>query len=257
MAIVTAGQIHAGPLVLHQELSAPGPSEKSTDFMHARYYSPNLGRFMSVDPVGGKVGSSQSWNRYSYTENNPINGRDPNGLDVIYENKQDRKFFERAAARNSMVRRTLGRFAPGSGRDLVIKRVQDAGQRHTGKEVAATTTIDAKYGDPGNPEVQAAMVAAYQGEKTDEAGLAAMDKVQRNMGDVTKATISIGPKADSFDKLHELGHVDHATTDLGNYLDAAAEAEVMSDSEYEISHSETVADNYATDAMQKDKVQKQ
>lgn len=49
------------------------------DDMHARYYSPNLGRFLSVDPVGGKVGSSQSWNRYTYVTNNPINGTDPTG----------------------------------------------------------------------------------------------------------------------------------------------------------------------------------
>ena len=46
-------------------------------YMHARYYSPNLGRFLSVDPVGGKVGSSQSWNRYSYVTNNPLVFVDP------------------------------------------------------------------------------------------------------------------------------------------------------------------------------------
>ena len=51
----------------------------STDFMHARYYSPNLGRFLSVDSVGGEVGSSQSWNRYSYVNNNPLNLIDPDG----------------------------------------------------------------------------------------------------------------------------------------------------------------------------------
>ena len=55
-------------------------SAKNTDFMHARYYSPNLGRFLSVDPVGGTVGSSQSWNRYSYVQNNPVNLTDPTGM---------------------------------------------------------------------------------------------------------------------------------------------------------------------------------
>ena len=49
------------------------------DYMHARYYSSNLGRFLSVDPVGGTVGSSQSWNRYSYVVNNPIVLIDPDG----------------------------------------------------------------------------------------------------------------------------------------------------------------------------------
>lgn len=55
------------------------PRADTTDFMHARYYSPNLGRFMSVDPVGGTVGSSQSWNRYSYVLNNPLAFNDPDG----------------------------------------------------------------------------------------------------------------------------------------------------------------------------------
>lgn len=49
------------------------------DYMHARYYNPNLGRFLSVDPVGGEVGSSQSWNRYSYVLNNPLVMVDPFG----------------------------------------------------------------------------------------------------------------------------------------------------------------------------------
>ena len=58
----------------------PLGSPKSTDFMHARYFSSNLGRFLSVDPVGGEVGSSQSWNRYSYVMNRPLAGVDPDGM---------------------------------------------------------------------------------------------------------------------------------------------------------------------------------
>jgi uncharacterized protein RhaS with RHS repeats len=50
--------------------------------MHARYYSPNLGRFMSVDPVGGEIGNSQSWNRYTYVENNPLAFVDPDGRSI-------------------------------------------------------------------------------------------------------------------------------------------------------------------------------
>ncbi len=52
------------------------------DYMHARYYSLDLGRFLSVDPVGGTVGSSQSWNRYSYVLNNPVKFTDPTGMFV-------------------------------------------------------------------------------------------------------------------------------------------------------------------------------
>jgi hypothetical protein len=47
--------------------------------MHARYYSYNLGRFTSIDPVGGEAGLSQSWNRYAYVRGNPVGAVDPGG----------------------------------------------------------------------------------------------------------------------------------------------------------------------------------
>jgi len=50
------------------------------DYMHARYYTFHLGRFMSVDPIGGSIGSSQSWNRYAYVGGNPIKSTDPTGM---------------------------------------------------------------------------------------------------------------------------------------------------------------------------------
>jgi len=47
--------------------------------MHQRYYSPVLGRFVSVDPVAGRAANSQSWNRYSYVENSPLHFVDLDG----------------------------------------------------------------------------------------------------------------------------------------------------------------------------------
>lgn len=62
--------------------------------MHARYYSPNLGRFVSVDPVGGSAGSSQSWNRHSYVLNNPVVLVDPRGMEVqLTMDETDQKQF--------------------------------------------------------------------------------------------------------------------------------------------------------------------
>jgi RHS repeat-associated protein len=51
------------------------------DYMHARYYSASVGRFLSVDPLikKGAMGSPQLWNRYAYTANNPMNRIDPDG----------------------------------------------------------------------------------------------------------------------------------------------------------------------------------
>jgi RHS repeat-associated protein len=49
--------------------------------MHARYYDPLMGRFVSVDPtwVSADLGKPQTWNRYSYVLNNPISNIDPDG----------------------------------------------------------------------------------------------------------------------------------------------------------------------------------
>ena len=50
------------------------------DYMHARYYQPDLGRFLSADP--GKdwdPRNPQSWNMYAYVRNNPTNRIDPTG----------------------------------------------------------------------------------------------------------------------------------------------------------------------------------
>jgi hypothetical protein len=57
------------------------------DYFLARYYSSALAKFMSVDPsiASAKAVQPQSWNRYSYTINNPSNYVDPDGLDWWYQ----------------------------------------------------------------------------------------------------------------------------------------------------------------------------
>ncbi len=56
----------------------PGDTD-NLDYMHARYYSPHLSRFTSVDPVLGNPATPQSWNRYAYVQGSPINALDPDG----------------------------------------------------------------------------------------------------------------------------------------------------------------------------------
>jgi RHS repeat-associated protein len=57
--------------------------ETGLDFMQARYYSNMQGRFTSVDPLmaSAQASNPQTWNRYTYALNNPLNYVDPTGLD--------------------------------------------------------------------------------------------------------------------------------------------------------------------------------
>jgi RHS repeat-associated protein len=73
------------------------------DYLHARYYSANVGRFLSVDPVldmERAPAKPQMWNRYAYVQNNPVTNVDPDG-------KETRVFFIGAT---NIVRDSSGAF---------------------------------------------------------------------------------------------------------------------------------------------------
>ncbi len=53
--------------------------------MNGRVYDPVLGRFLSADPYVQAPGNSQSYNRYSYCANNPLNATDPTGYSSLGE----------------------------------------------------------------------------------------------------------------------------------------------------------------------------
>jgi hypothetical protein len=48
-------------------------------YMNARYYLPEIGRFISADTIVPDPANPQSYNRYSYSFNNPVNYTDPSG----------------------------------------------------------------------------------------------------------------------------------------------------------------------------------
>lgn len=57
------------------------------DYMHARYYSAMLGRFLSVDRISGSVARPQSFGLYTYVGGNPLTFTDPFGLMRCEDNR--------------------------------------------------------------------------------------------------------------------------------------------------------------------------
>jgi RHS repeat-associated protein len=70
----------------HERDGVAGSAGFDLDYMHARYYDPNAGRFLSVDPtldMQTALQVPQTWNRYGYARNNPIRFTDPDGRFAI------------------------------------------------------------------------------------------------------------------------------------------------------------------------------
>ncbi|MBK6780977.1 MAG: RHS repeat-associated core domain-containing protein [Gemmatimonadetes bacterium] len=64
-------------LVVRYHFAGREYDSESGLYMRARYYDPALGRWISEDPIGIAGGL----NVYAYAGNDPVNGRDPSGLD--------------------------------------------------------------------------------------------------------------------------------------------------------------------------------
>ena len=62
-------------------------AESGLDNFGARYDASSLGRFMTPDPLGGRLVNPQTLNKYSYVANNPINFTDPTGLYMCKDSK--------------------------------------------------------------------------------------------------------------------------------------------------------------------------
>lgn len=49
-------------------------------YMRARYYSPEMRRFINADIVAGEISNAVTLNRYAYANANPVMNIDPSGL---------------------------------------------------------------------------------------------------------------------------------------------------------------------------------
>jgi len=128
--------------------------ESGNDYALAREYADTQGRFLSPDPLQGIVGDPQSWNRYAYVENDPINLSDPSGQgfwsDLI-------GFFEDLfSAFGGGGSGGVGA-TDGGGGDVCVKCLT------IGEVVAGSIVIDIHLGQPGVPHTDTAVLVGTGG----------------------------------------------------------------------------------------------
>jgi RHS repeat-associated protein len=71
---------HSGSNTVEFTYTGEQTDPNGLEYLRARYYDPQIGRFLSADPLGGG---------YPYVGNNPANGLDPSGLYPICANPND------------------------------------------------------------------------------------------------------------------------------------------------------------------------
>lgn len=82
-------------------------------YMRARYYSPELKRFINADVVKGEIGKSNTLNRYAYVEGNPATLIDPFGLSAEPGTKSNKSSFNWSEGIHTAL--DAGGFIPGLG----------------------------------------------------------------------------------------------------------------------------------------------
>jgi RHS repeat-associated protein len=77
-AFTSYGKPLTAPLQSKSYINERYDTETGLQYLHARYYDPGLGRFLSPD-TWDPILAGVDVNRYAYALNDPINGSDPSG----------------------------------------------------------------------------------------------------------------------------------------------------------------------------------
>jgi RHS repeat-associated protein len=148
------------------------------DYMHARHYSPHLGRFFSVDPKRRRAALKlpQLWNRYGYSAGNPLKFTDPNGEDIKIATGGDTAYIYSLLVKSVMRptgRAVFGRFATTKTFTLTLKEgslpplTNQPGKTRTGRTTSHTQVIDGKAENIGaDVQLDKAAITRFHRDKS-------------------------------------------------------------------------------------------
>ncbi len=104
--------------------------ETGLQYLHARYYDPNLGRFLSPDTWDPTI-PGVDINRYAYSLNDPINMRDPGGHNTLADSKTLSSGYSLAGSNDNgssdkgiVVGNLQGRFMNIDGQNVYVSGAQ-------------------------------------------------------------------------------------------------------------------------------------
>lgn len=98
--------------------------ETALDYFGARYYASAQGRFTGADPLlsSGRLEDPQTWNRYSYTLNNPLCLLDPTGMFTISSSVKDQADRNKIIGAYNKLNEALTKLTRGSKAYKSIER---------------------------------------------------------------------------------------------------------------------------------------
>jgi RHS repeat-associated protein len=211
----------------HERDTLPG-GPLSLDYMHARYETGTLGRFLSMDHGSTHPDMPQSWNRYVYGGNNPITNVDTNGLEwrTFAKAAGVEKLMDMLAARSPGMRDTLALYDGPKNPDLRFEITDlsantDGGNGGTfGKVKMSESDVSydsAKMNQTGDPQEVLPFTGRFLTGATNYGGgtIELSNKLDlRVLPAISKETARV--------VFHEIGHADLAARNTLLYLKLTA-----------------------------------
>jgi RHS repeat-associated protein len=193
---VTAGSVNTDRLYTGQRsLAALGLMD-----YHARFFEPTLGVFIQPDSMVPGASNPQSFNRYSYANNNPVLYNDPTGhVSCSGKNWDDGPQCKgKAEFKKNVISADISR----RYHDITV---QDVNRWSLGQLTTLSSALDKIYSGFGKN--YAAFAAGFGNVSFTPVGAHDLPDSAPANAEWWKGNINIAPQASEDNMIHEMGHI--------------------------------------------------